>query len=144
MKSSTPDWIHYNGTTLEVSVLLFEIPTGVVADIHSRKLSIVIGYVLIGAGFILEGSFPIFWTILLAQVVWGLGYTFTSGATEAWISDEIGEEKAAQAFMRSSQLGHVGGLVGLVAGIVMGNIQITLPIILGGTLIMVMGCCWQS
>jgi DHA3 family tetracycline resistance protein-like MFS transporter len=127
------------GTTLEASILLFEIPTGVVADIHSRKLSIVIGYILVGAGFILEGSFPIFWTILLAQVVWGLGYTFTSGSTEAWISDEIGEEKAAQAFMRSSQLGMVGGLVGLAVGIVLGNFEITLPIILGGALIMMMG-----
>jgi len=127
------------GTTLEASILLFEIPTGVVADIHSRKLSIVIGYILVGAGFILEGSFPIFWTILLAQVVWGLGYTFTSGSTEAWISDEIGEEKAAQAFMRSSQLGMVGGLVGLAVGIALGNFEITLPIILGGALIMMIG-----
>ena len=127
------------GTTLEASILLFEIPTGVVADIHSRKLSIVIGYILVGAGFILEGSFPIFWTILLAQVVWGLGCTFTSGSTEAWISDEIGEEKAAQAFMRSSQLGMVGGLVGLAVGIVLGNFEITLPIILGGALIMMIG-----
>src|SRR5512136_2735634 len=84
------------GTTLEASIFLCEVPTGVVADIYSRRLSIIIGYFLIGAGFILEGSFPLFLTILLAQVLWGLGYTFTSGATEAWITDEIGEEAATQ------------------------------------------------
>src|SRR5512143_2264702 len=88
------------GTTLELSVFLFEVPTGVVADIKSRRLSIIIGYVLIGAGFLLEGAVPLFWTILLAQVLWGLGYTFTSGANQAWISDEIGEERAARAFLR--------------------------------------------
>ena len=54
------------GTTLEASVFLFEVPTGVVADVYSRRLSIIIGTVLIGLGFLLEGSLAIFWTILLA------------------------------------------------------------------------------
>ena len=39
------------GTTLELSAFLGEVPTGVVADAYSRRLSIIIGYVLIGAGF---------------------------------------------------------------------------------------------
>ncbi|HEY4722459.1 MAG TPA: MFS transporter, partial [Anaerolineae bacterium] len=78
------------GTVLEASAFLFEIPTGVVADVYSRRLSIIIGWFLIGAGFVLEGLVPRFEAILLAQVLWGLGYTFTSGATEAWIADEVG------------------------------------------------------
>jgi len=36
------------GTTLEAACFIFEIPTGIVADIYSRKLSIVIGAVLTG------------------------------------------------------------------------------------------------
>jgi MFS transporter, DHA3 family, tetracycline resistance protein len=79
------------GTTLEISAFLFEIPTGIVADVYSRRLSIIIGYLLMGVGFLIEGLFPFFLPIILAQVVWGLGYTFTSGATQAWISDEVGE-----------------------------------------------------
>src|SRR5689334_12839670 len=82
------------GTTLEISAFLFEVPTGIVADVYSRRLSIIIGYLLMGVGFLIEGLFPLFIPILIAQVVWGLGYTFTSGATQAWISDEVGEEKA--------------------------------------------------
>lgn len=35
------------GTVLELTVFLFEIPTGLVADVKSRKLSIIIGYLLI-------------------------------------------------------------------------------------------------
>ena len=34
------------GTTLELSAFLFEVPTGIVADIYSRRLSIIIGYVM--------------------------------------------------------------------------------------------------
>ena len=55
------------GTVLEASVFLFEIPTGIVADLKSRKLSVVIGYFLIGLGFMLEGAFPVFGVILLAR-----------------------------------------------------------------------------
>src|SRR5574344_2210006 len=66
------------GTTLETACFLFEIPTGIVADVYSRKLSIIIGTVLIGLGFILEGSVASFIFVLAAQVIWGLGSTFVS------------------------------------------------------------------
>ncbi len=127
------------GTTLELSVLLFEVPTGVVADVYSRRFSILVGIFLIGFGFILEGSLPLFATILLAQVLWGLGYTFTSGASQAWISDEIGEEAAGDAFLRSSQIGQVGALGGIGAGMLLGSVAVNLPIVLGGILIVLLG-----
>ncbi|MCK4975410.1 MAG: MFS transporter [Anaerolineales bacterium] len=122
------------GTTLELSVFIFEVPTGVVADVYSRRLSVIIGYFLIGAGYLLEGSLPIFWTIVLAQVVWGLGYTFTSGATEAWISDEIGEAAAGKAFLRGSQVGMLGGLIGIGISVILGSIRVNVPILTGGGL----------
>ncbi len=100
------------GTALEVAVLLFEIPTGIVADLRSRRLSLLIGYVIIGAGFLMEGLFPFFVPVLLAQVVWGIGYTFTSGAQDAWLADEIGESKLTQAYLRASQVGLVATLLG--------------------------------
>ena len=76
------------GTVVEASYFLFEIPTGVVADVYSRRLSILIGLVLTGISFIVVGAIPHFDTILLAQVIWGMGATFLSGATQAWIADE--------------------------------------------------------
>ncbi len=127
------------GTALEVAAFLFEVPTGVVADVYSRRLSVVIGLFLIGAGFLVEGSIPFFWPILFAQMLWGLGYTFTSGATQAWISDEIGEEAAGRAFMRSNQVGNMTALVGIVAGMFIGNQQVNLPIQLGGAGLVLLG-----
>jgi MFS transporter, DHA3 family, tetracycline resistance protein len=128
------------GTTLELSVLLCEVPTGVVADVYSRRLSIIIGLGLIGLGFLLEGLLPFFATILLAQVLWGLGYTFTSGATQAWLSDEIGEEPANRAFLRVNKFGLGGSLAGMLLAILIGGRQIALPILVsGGSFILLAG-----
>lgn len=135
----TPLQLVLVGTTLEAAIFIFEIPTGVVADVFSRRLSIVIGYLLIGIGFIVEGLFPFFAPILLAQVLWGLGYTFTSGATEAWITDEIGEENAGNAFLRANQLGLLTALLGIIAGMVLGNVRVNVPIQIGGLGLLVVG-----
>jgi len=120
------------GTTLEVTILLFEIPTGVIADAYSRRLSIIIGYFIMGFAFILEGCFPAFLPILLAQVMWGIGYTFTSGATQAWLSDEIGETNANRAFLHANRYDLAGALVGMLLAIPLGNLAVNLPIVTGG------------
>lgn len=120
------------GTTLELTAFIFQVPTGVVADGYSRKLSIIIGYVMMGIGFIVEGMFPFFATVLLAQVIWGAGWTFTSGATEAWLTDEIGEHNAGRAFLRAAQVAQITMLIGVVASVFIGNERVNLPIVLGG------------
>jgi len=120
------------GTVLEATCFLFEIPTGVVADIYSRRLSILIGVALIGCGFLLEGSIPEFWAVIGAQVLWGIGYTFTSGATEAWITDEVGEEAVGPVFLRGGQMWLVGGLAGTLLSVSLGLVHIQLPMILAG------------
>ena len=127
------------GTTLELTVLLFEVPTGIVADAYSRKLSIIIGFFLMGIAFLIEGSFPIFGIILLVQVLWGLGYTFTSGATQAWLSDEIGEENANRAFLRGNQFDLAGSFLGMLVAIPLGNLAVNVPILVGGAMIVLTG-----
>ena len=119
------------GTTLEFSVFLLEVPTGIVADVYSRRLSIIIGYLLMGIGFLIEGFFPSFVPILLAQVIWGLGYTFTSGSTQAWITDEIGEEPANKLFLRATQVGLFASLIGMGAAALVGAQNLALPIRFG-------------
>ena len=92
------------GTVLEATCFLFEIPTGVVADLYSRRLSVVIGVSLLGAGMLLQGLVPTFAAVLVAQVVWGTGSTFLSGADQAWLADEIGEDAVGPVFTRETQL----------------------------------------
>jgi DHA3 family tetracycline resistance protein-like MFS transporter len=127
----TPLQLVLVGTTVELSIFVFEVPTGIVADVYSRRLSIIIGYLLMGLGFLVEGLFPAFLPILLAQVIWGLGYTFTSGATQAWITDEIGEEPANKLFLRATQVGLFASLIGMGAATLVGAQNVALPILVG-------------
>ena len=127
------------GTVLEISCFLTQVPTGVLADVYSRRLAIIIGIFLIGAGFILEGAIPRFETILLAQVVWGIGATFTDGADSAWITDEIGEERVGNAFLRASQIGQAAALVAIPISVALGSERLNLPILLGGGLYLLLG-----
>jgi DHA3 family tetracycline resistance protein-like MFS transporter len=127
------------GTTLEITSFICEIPTGIVADIYSRRLSVIIGTFLFGIGFLVEGSFPIFAVILLAQIIWGTGWTFISGAHSAWITDEIGVENVGSIFIRSSQFNIFGNLVGIPIFILTGNISYRTPILIGGILFIFIG-----
>ncbi len=119
------------GTVLEASVFVGEVPTGIVADVYSRRLSILIGLVLVGAGLAL-GAVPSFAAVLVAQVLWGVGYTFTSGAQQAWLTDEVGTERIAAVFVRSTQAEMVGMIAGIVLAGALGLVWIGLPIVLGG------------
>ncbi len=118
---------------------MFEVPTGIVADVYSRKLSIIIGYLLMGIGFLVEGFFPSFLPILLAQVIWGLGYTFTSGATQAWITDEVGEEDANKLFLRGTQVGLFASLLGMGTAMLVGASNVALPLRVGSLGVMLIG-----
>lgn len=80
------------GTFLEGTVLLGEVPTGIVADVYSRKMSIVIAWLLMGVAQVGGALSPIFGVLLIWQVLFGLGWTFQSGADTAWVTDEIGRE----------------------------------------------------
>jgi DHA3 family tetracycline resistance protein-like MFS transporter len=120
------------GSVLEGTTLIFEVPTGVVADTVSRRRSIIIGTLLTGAAFILWGSFARFGTIIAAQVVWGIGYTFTSGADVAWITDEVGEEAARPLYLRAAQFGYAGAFVGIVLSVALASFDLWIPLVTAG------------
>jgi DHA3 family tetracycline resistance protein-like MFS transporter len=126
------------GVVLECMTFFFEIPTGVVADAYSRRLSVIIGYFLIGSGFLVEGLFATFDSVLAAQVLWGIGFTFYSGAGDAWIADEIGEGKAAQIYLRGMQVSQVMSLVGVAVGAFLVSYGLNWPIVIGASIYLVM------
>jgi len=120
------------GTFLEAVYFLSQVPTGIIADVFSCRLSVIVGTVLIGAGFVLEGSIPRFGFILLAQVLWGVGAAFTDGAEEAWISAEVGADLIGYVFVRKTQAGLLGGLLGAGISVGLASIRLNLPIVSGG------------
>lgn len=126
------------GTTLELACFIFEIPTGIVADVYSRKLSIVIGGVLTGVGLILEGSISSFIFVLVAQIVWGLGSTFISGSLEAWIAEEEKNKDLDEIYIKGAQAGQIGAFIGIVLSTVIANFSVRLPIIVSGVLFIIL------
>jgi DHA3 family tetracycline resistance protein-like MFS transporter len=131
----TPLQLVIVGTTMEMTIFLFEIPTGIVADVYSRRLSVIIGFFMIGIAYAVQGSIQVFEAVLIGNVIWGIGYTFTSGAYDAWMVDELGQERAGQAFVRSAQVSRIAGLLGIVLSVVLGSIDLRIPIIIGGVLV---------
>ncbi|MGH3094078.1 MAG: MFS transporter, partial [Gaiellaceae bacterium] len=123
------------GTALEVAYFVFEVPTGVVADVVSRRASIVVAMVLMGAGFVLTAAVADVRVVLGAAALMGFGWTFRSGAEDAWLADEVGPERMARSYQRGAQvaralsLGGIGGAVGLAL------VDLRLPIVVAGALL---------
>lgn len=122
------------GTALEVAILLFEIPTGIVADLYSRRISVIIGFGIIGGAFLLIGLFPVFELALLGSALWGIGYTFTSGAYHAWLVDELGQARTGQAFLRGSQVSMAVSIAGIILSVALASVHLALPILIGATI----------
>ncbi|MGO8948012.1 MAG: MFS transporter [Ktedonobacterales bacterium] len=120
------------GTALEGTCLLLQVPTGIFADVVSRRRSILLGIFFLGLGGLLQGAFAFFATILLSSVVAGIGYCFLGGAEEAWIAGEVGEERIAHVFLRGAQVGEVCSLAGVLLGTGLALLGLSVPLLVGG------------
>ena len=122
------------GTVLESAAFICQVPTGVLADMYSRRLAVILGIFVFGLAFILEGSFPRFDVIVASQILFGVGATLMDGAEQAWITDEVGEEKVGHVFLRGTQVGLIAGLLGAAISVGLGSLRLNLPIVMGGAL----------
>jgi MFS transporter, DHA3 family, tetracycline resistance protein len=128
----TPLQLVLMGTAMEAAVFLFEVPTGVVADTYSRRLSLIIGYLGMGLAWLAVAFVSAPWLAIVLWALWGISYTFTSGAEEAWLADEVGAEKAPRVFLRAARWGQAGAVVGLVLQVAVGAASLRAGVALGG------------
>jgi len=112
------------GTALELTVLVGEVPTGVVADVFSRKWSVVASWAVIAAAQVLAPVSEIFWLLIAWQVLWALGFTLQSGATTAWVTDETGEDETGS-IIRHAIVRSVGVIFGVLGAFATLQISIT-------------------
>jgi DHA3 family tetracycline resistance protein-like MFS transporter len=122
------------GTVLEGTILLFEIPTGILADTFSRRLSVIVGTALLGVGCLVTGAVPLFAAILVAETIRGIGETFVDGAREAWIAGEVGEERIAHVFTRAAQVRQVVAFGAIIVSVALASIDLRLPVLAAGVL----------
>jgi MFS family permease len=120
------------GTVSEIAIFLFEVPTGVVADTYSRRLSIIVGMIMAGASLVLFGLVPVYWVIVVAAIIRGIAGTFMSGAWEAWITDEHGVDGIGRVFLRGTQFSYLGAIAGAGLGVAIATQDLGAGIVFGG------------
>jgi len=103
------------GTVYEAGIFFSEIPTGIVADIYSRRLSIIISFVLGGTAFIISGLVGGYALLVASQILVGIASTFRSGAETAWVTDELGSaERAEPLIIRRGRIQMFAGIAGVI------------------------------
>lgn len=129
-----------------VGTVLFEIPTGVVADTIGRRASFLLSLVVLAAstlayvGLAQAGAGVAAFSI--ASVFIGLGFTFYSGAMEAWLVDgvqSLGYEGQMDGIFANAQIiGGIAMLFGTVGGGFLGQIDLVLPFLVRSALLLVL------
>ena len=128
-------------------MVIFEVPTGIVADTVGRRASYLLGTLTLMASTLfyvflwqIEGPF---WSWALASVLLGLGFTFFSGAVEAWLVDALRATKYTgdieTVFGRGQIVTGVGMLTGsLAGGFIAAETNLGVPFVIRGAILVIM------
>jgi MFS family permease len=124
------------GAAFTAGNVLFEIPTGVVADTVGRRASFLCSVSILSVGTLAYVGIPyLAWKPLVlftvASVFLGLGFSFYSGALEAWLVDALDasgfEGELDAVFSRSAMVSGTAMLIGTVGGGLLGQLDLSLP-----------------
>lgn len=106
------------------SIMLFEIPTGYIADFFGRKTSVYLSMIVQSVAIFLFSQVNTFNGFIASFILWGIGITLHSGAEEAWLYDEVvvtfGDDSKYQAiFGRMMAIGFIASAIsGMLSGII--------------------------
>jgi MFS family permease len=121
------------GSVQGIFALICEVPAGVLADTVSRKWSLVVSQLLMGTAMLATGLVTSFSLLVATQVLWGLSWTFASGADVAWITDELGGPDSA-VLSRAARAELIGSATGLLAiGVLAWATRRDLAIVIAGS-----------
>jgi MFS family permease len=129
------------GAAQAITVVAAEVPAGVFADTVSRKWSLTIAAVVSGAGMVMAGLVTSFPALALSQMLWGLGWTFASGADVAWITDELDRPHLTDRLLAArARWELIGGAAGVVAhGLIAAATSLVTSVVLSGVTMMSLG-----
>lgn len=109
-----------------LGMVVFEVPTGVVADTRGRRFSFLLGTLTLLASTLLYwlmwATHAPFWGWAVASVLIGLGFTFFSGATEAWLVDALAATGYAGDLESVFGRAQVASGIAMLAGSVLGGV----------------------
>lgn len=115
-----------------IGKVLFEIPTGIVADRYGRRVSLIISTLLSGLIWLVFSLTGSFWALALAQLIGAMAATFSSGADEALLYESLrGVGRESDYARVSARAGSTGVLASMIAGLgvgVLAEISLLLPV----------------
>ena len=112
----SPFELVFLGTAQGLTVLVAEVPAGVFADAYSRKRSLMVAHLLMGLGMLSTGLVLSFPALIVTQMIWGLSWTFSSGADVAWLTDELDEpHRTSEVLISAAKWGHAGSALGILS-----------------------------
>ena len=125
-------------------MVVFEVPTGVIADTLGRRVSFLLSVSVLAATTLLYVALAQVDAGVLAfavvSVFMGLGFTFYSGAMEAWLVDALSASGYTglldKVFARGQQVTGTAMLVGTVGGGFLGQVDLSLPYVLRAGLLL--------
>lgn len=124
-------------------MVIFEIPTGVVADTAGRRASFLLSIITLLLGTVayvaLAAAGAGVVAFSLVSVVLGLGFTFYSGAVEAWVVDALDATgytgSLDRVFARGGFVTNAAMLVGTVGGGILGSVDLAVPFVVRSVLL---------
>ena len=117
-----------------VTVVIAEIPAGVVADAAGRRPALVLSHVVMGTGMAAAGLVTAYEPLVVANCLWGLGWALSSGADVAWITDELDDPgRIDRVLAAQARWGLVGTMAGIVAaGALAAVTDLAVAMVVGG------------
>ena len=118
-----------------VAQALCEVPTGVVADTIGRRASFLLAIATIAVSTVMYVVTPVLhwglWGFTVASLLLGLGFTFQTGAVDAWMVDALDaagwDGPKDKVFARGGQASGAAMLVGSLAGGLLGQVNLVIP-----------------
>ncbi|WP_058233831.1 MFS transporter [Devriesea agamarum] len=115
---------------LVASIMLTEIPSGVIADRLDRRWMIIAGFVLNASAEIIFATGHSFMGFAISFCVSGVGIAMLTGVQDAYIYDSLGEDAdktSVGVWGHLSSLGLVAGVLGSIVGSILASFDIGLP-----------------
>ncbi len=98
-----------------IAAIIFEIPTGTIADRISRKLSLSLGSICMMIGLLIYIAFHSFYAFAIAEIIFGLGITFNSGADAAILYESLVKLNRKEEYQHRE--GHAGSMIFIGQGV---------------------------
>lgn len=114
-----------------ISIVIFEVPSGYLADILGRKFTLILGTILGTMGFVFYSAGTGYWVFMAAEMTLGIGQSFISGSDSAMLFDSLKADGKNHKYLKyeglNFSIGNYSEALAGLAGGALAEISLHLP-----------------